>query len=50
MKLVYKISFACGIICLVNVRADRGGTSDNLIYKHASAFAGINLVADSDYM
>ena len=48
MKFVYKICLACGIVCLVNICTDRSCTSDDLIYKYASAFASIHLITDGD--
>ena len=50
MKFVYKIRFACGIICFVNVCSDRGCASYNLVYKHTSAFSCIHLIADGNDM
>ena len=50
MKFVYKVRFACGIICFVDIGTDGSSTSDNLVDKYTSAFACIYLVTDGDYM
>ena len=50
MKFVYKVSFAGSIVGFMDICTDRGCASYYLIYKNASTFASIHLVAYSNNM